>query len=135
MRTHSIEHYQALRDSVSYLFPVPPHLLKDTKLELGSGAHLGTSSSANHTAAASHPTGLNLEGSQLAASLKGKPGPTPAGKTLPHSYPEYAITSGIIVLGISSNDKLFDGEKKKVHTDQQIAKGLNDCYSSSSDKA
>ena len=30
----------------------------------------------------------NREGSQLAASLKGVPGPTPAGKTLPHSYPE-----------------------------------------------
>ena len=28
------------------------------------------------------------EGSQLAASLEGEPGPTPAGKTLPHSYPE-----------------------------------------------
>ena len=31
---------------------------------------------------------LNREGSQLAASLEGEPGPTPAGKTLPHSYPE-----------------------------------------------
>ena len=30
----------------------------------------------------------NREGSQLAASLEGKPNPTPAGKTLPHSYPE-----------------------------------------------
>ena len=28
------------------------------------------------------------EGCQLAASLEGEPGPTPAGKTLPHSYPE-----------------------------------------------
>ena len=28
------------------------------------------------------------EGSQLAASLEGEPGPTPAGKTLPHSYSE-----------------------------------------------
>ena len=31
---------------------------------------------------------LNREGSQLAASLEGEPGPTPAGKTLPHSYPK-----------------------------------------------
>ena len=31
---------------------------------------------------------LNREGSQLAASLEGEPGPTPAGKTLPHSFPE-----------------------------------------------
>ena len=30
----------------------------------------------------------NREGSQLAASLEGEPGPAPAGKTLPHSYPE-----------------------------------------------
>ena len=28
------------------------------------------------------------ESSQLTASLEGEPGPTPAGKTLPHSYPE-----------------------------------------------
>ena len=31
---------------------------------------------------------LNREGNQLAASLQGEPGPTPAGKTVPHSYPE-----------------------------------------------
>ena len=31
---------------------------------------------------------LNREGSQLAASLEGEPDPTPAGKTLSHSYPE-----------------------------------------------
>ena len=30
----------------------------------------------------------NRESSQLTASLEGEPGPTPAGKTLPHSYPE-----------------------------------------------
>ena len=30
----------------------------------------------------------NREGSQLTASLEDEPGPTPAGKTLPHSYPE-----------------------------------------------
>ena len=30
----------------------------------------------------------NRESSQLAASLEGEPGPTPAGKTLPHSYPK-----------------------------------------------
>ena len=31
---------------------------------------------------------LNRDGSQLAASLEGGPGATPAEKTLPHSYPE-----------------------------------------------
>ena len=36
---------------------VSPHLPKGTKLELGRGADLGTRSSANHTAAASQPTG------------------------------------------------------------------------------
>ena len=30
----------------------------------------------------------NREGSQLAVSLEGELGPTPAGKTLPHSHPE-----------------------------------------------
>ena len=30
----------------------------------------------------------NRKSSQLAASLEGEPGSTPAGKTLPHSYPE-----------------------------------------------
>ena len=31
---------------------------------------------------------LNRDGSQLGASLEGEPGPTPAGKILPHLYPE-----------------------------------------------
>ena len=34
----------------------------------------------------------NRESSQLTASLEGEPGPTPAGKTLPHSYPENRFT-------------------------------------------
>ena len=36
---------------------------------------------------------LNREGSPLTASLEGEPGPTPAGKTLPHSYPETRFRS------------------------------------------
>ena len=56
VRTHPIVNYQALRDSAPCLsraatFP------KATKLELGRGAPLKTPSSANHTAAASQPTG------------------------------------------------------------------------------
>ena len=53
--TQPIEHYQALRDSacLSRAATLP----KGTKLKLGRGAHLGTPSSANHTAAASQPTG------------------------------------------------------------------------------
>ena len=55
VRTHPIENY-SLRDSAPCLSRVAT-LPKDTKLELGRGAHLETPSSANHTAAASQPTG------------------------------------------------------------------------------
>ena len=56
VRTHPIENYQALRDSAPCLTRAAT-LPKATKLELGRGAHLKTPSSANHTAAASQPTG------------------------------------------------------------------------------
>ena len=56
VRTHPVAHYQALRDSAPCLLHAAT-LPKGTKLQLGRGAHLGTPSSANHTAAASHPTG------------------------------------------------------------------------------
>ena len=53
---HLIENYQALRDSAPCLSRAAT-LPKATKLEFGRGAHLKTPSSANHTAAASQPTG------------------------------------------------------------------------------
>ena len=56
VRTHLIENYQALRDSALCLSRAAT-LPKATKLELGRGAHLKRPSSANHTAAASQPTG------------------------------------------------------------------------------
>ena len=56
VRTHLIENYQALRDSAPCLSRAAT-LPKGTNLELGRGAHLKTPSSANHTAAASQPTG------------------------------------------------------------------------------
>ena len=56
VRTHPIEHYQALRDSAPCLSRAAT-LPKGTKLELGRGAHLGTPFSTNHTADASQPTG------------------------------------------------------------------------------
>ena len=56
VRTHPIDNYQALRDSAPCLSRVAT-LPKGTKLELGRGVQLETPSSANHTAAASHPTG------------------------------------------------------------------------------
>ena len=56
VRTHLIENYQALRDSAPCLSRAAT-LPKATKLERGRGAHLKTPSSANHTPAASQPTG------------------------------------------------------------------------------
>ena len=56
VRTHPIEHYQPLRDSAPCLSRAAT-LPKGTKLGPGRGAHLGTPSSANYTAAASQPTG------------------------------------------------------------------------------
>ena len=49
--------YQAIRDSAPCCLSRAATLPKGTKLELGRGAHLKTPSSANHTAAASQPTG------------------------------------------------------------------------------
>ena len=56
VHAHLIENYQALRDSAPCLSRAAT-LPKATKLDLGRGAHLKTPSSANHTAAASQPTG------------------------------------------------------------------------------
>ena len=56
VRTHLIENHQARRDNALCLSRAAT-LPKATKLELGRGAHLKTPSSANHTAAASQPTG------------------------------------------------------------------------------
>ena len=86
VRTYPIEHYQALCDSASCLSRAAT-LPKGTKSEFGRGAHLGTPSSANHTAAASQQTGrIANAASWLHISSECDPGPTPAGKTLPHSY-------------------------------------------------
>ena len=56
VRTHPIEYYQAFRDGAPCLSRAAT-LPKGIKLELGRGTHLGTTSSANHTAAASQLTG------------------------------------------------------------------------------
>ena len=83
---------------------VPPPSRRAPNWGSGRGAHLGTpSSSANHTAAASIDR-LNREGSQLAASLEGEPGPTPAGKTLPHSFPETSRFRRERARGVASNN-------------------------------
>ena len=57
VRTHLIENHQALRGSAAPCLSRAAILPKATKLELERGAHLKTPSSANHTAAASQPTG------------------------------------------------------------------------------
>ena len=49
----------------------------------------------------------NREGSQLAVSLEGEPGPTPAGKTLPHSYPETRFRRERARDGATQNIKLI----------------------------
>ena len=85
--THPIEHYQALRDSVPCLSraATPPegHQIGALKRRAPGNTIL---SQPNRRRVSNDR--LNREGSQLAASLEGEPGPTPAGKTLPHSYPE-----------------------------------------------
>ena len=50
---YPVDPYSAICDDHTYIHTLP----KGTKLELGKGAHLKTPSSANHTAAASQPTG------------------------------------------------------------------------------
>ena len=88
MRTHPIENYQTLRDSA-------PCLSRAATLPKGTKLGLGKRRAPGNTIILSQPyrrrvstDRLNREGSQLAASLEGEPGPTPAGKTLPHSFPE-----------------------------------------------
>ena len=60
VRTHPIEHYQALRDDSAPYRSRAATLPNATELELGRGAHLGTPSSTNHTAAVSQPAGCLL---------------------------------------------------------------------------
>ena len=109
MRTHPIvEYYQALRDSAPCLSRAAT-LPKGTKLGLGKrrapGNTIIPSQPYRHRVSTDR---LNREGSQLAASLEGEPGPTPAGKTLPHSFPE---TSRF------RRERARDGGKEKEWTD------------------
>ena len=87
VRTHPIERYRALSDSAPCLSraATPPEgpqtgarkrrAPRNNILILPYRRRVSTNR-------------LNREGSQLAASLEGELGPTPAGKTLPDSYPE-----------------------------------------------
>ena len=88
-----MEHYQALRDSAPCL---------SRAATPSEGYQIGAwKRRAPENTILSQPyrrrvstDRLNREGSQLAASLESEPGPTPAGKTLPHSYPETGFRRG-----------------------------------------
>ena len=89
VRTRPIEHYyQALRDNAPCLSrtATPPegHQIGARKRRTPGN---NTILSQPYRSRVSTDR-LNREGSQLVAPLEGEPGPTPAGKTLPHSYPE-----------------------------------------------
>ena len=96
MRNHPIEHYyQTLRDSAPWLSraarPPEGHQIGARKRR----APENTTLSQPYRPAASQPTGwIAKKGSQLASFLESNPGPTPAGKTLPHSYPETRFRRG-----------------------------------------
>ena len=70
---------------------------------------------------------LNREGRQLAASLEGEPGPTPAGKTFPHSYPETKSRrerACVAAAGTSTN--LTSRINGMTHTDTQTQTSIID---------
>ena len=75
VRTHPIKHYQALRDSAPCLSRAAT-LPKVTKLELGRGAHLGTPSSTNHTAAMAESRWQPVLRVSPALHLPERPSPT-----------------------------------------------------------
>ena len=83
---HPIERYQALRKSAPCLSraATPPegHQIGARKRR----APWNTILSQPYRRRRVSTDRLNREGSQLTASLEGEPGPTPAGKTLPHTY-------------------------------------------------
>ena len=71
--------------------PLPlagPRLPKGTELELGRDAHLGNTILNQPYRRRVSTDRLNHEDGLLAATLEGKPGPTPAGMTLPYRYPK-----------------------------------------------
>ena len=86
VRTHPIEHYQALRDSA----PCLSRAATPEEHQIGARTRCAPGNTIlNQPYRCRVSTDrLNRDGSQLAASLEGEPGPTPGGKTLPHSYPE-----------------------------------------------
>ena len=87
MCTHLIERDQSLRDSAPCLScaATPPEGHQTGARKRCAPGNTILSQPYHRRALTDR---LNREGSQLAASLEVEPGPTPAGKTLPHSYHE-----------------------------------------------
>ena len=87
VRTHPIEHYQVLCDSASCLSrtATPP---EGHQIEAPKRCAPGKTILNQPYRRRVSTDRLKREGSQLAASFEGEPGPTSAGKTLPHSYTE-----------------------------------------------
>ena len=83
--THPIEHYQALRDSAPCLSRAAT-LPKGPKLGLERGAHLGTPSSAKHTAAASQPTACIAKAASWLHLLKVSPALHPPPERPSHTH-------------------------------------------------
>ena len=93
VRTYPIELYQALHDSVPCLSRVatPPEGRQIGAWKRRAPGNTILSQPYRRRVSTDR---LNREGSQLAASLEGEPGPTPAGKTLPHLYNQFSEGEG-----------------------------------------
>ena len=109
VRTHPIEPYQALRDDDPCLSraSTPPEGYQNGAWKRRALANTILSQPNRRRIS---PDRLNREGSQMAVSLAGEPGPTPAGKTLPHSYPENSPASQLqsrSCPGLRSTSDLF----------------------------
>ena len=82
---YPVDPYSAICDDHTYIHTYPPegHQIGARKRRAPGNTIL--SQPYRRRVSTDRP---NPEGRQLAASLEGEPGPTPAGKTLPHSYPD-----------------------------------------------
>ena len=87
VRIHPIERYQALRDTTPCLSraATPP---EGHQLAARNRPAPGNTILSQPYRPRVSIDRLNCQDSQLTASLESEPGPTPAGKTLPHSYLE-----------------------------------------------
>ena len=87
-RTHPIKRYQTNRDSALCLSRAATPPPEGHQIGARKRRALGNTTFNQPYRHRVSTDRLNREGSHLAASRERKPGPTPAGKTLPHSYSE-----------------------------------------------